>query len=305
MSNIAFIFAGQGTQKVGMGKDIYELYPAVKTIFDAIDPDIKETMFEGPVDKLNDTKYAQVAIVALSIALNNLLKDKGIHPLMSAGLSLGEYSALCSANVFSLEDTLDLVKERGLMMHQALKGDNSKMVAVISNNYEEIVKACEYGSTWGICQIANHNSPNQYVISGENEAIDKACSYLKEKGINRLMPLSVTGGFHSDLLKETALKFKDVISTYNYQLPTIPVVFNCEACVSDKPLDELLSKQMCSTVYFKESIEYMIEQGIDTFIEIGPKPSLKRLIQSTNKEVNVYSVCNNESLNTVIKEFVV
>ena len=263
--SIALIFAGQGSQFTGMGKDFYEKYESARQVFDSIemDFDLKNICFNGPEDILNDTAYTQSCILACSMAIYEVLKD--IQPSYVAGLSLGEYSALCAAGVFSLKDALEIIRKRGLIMANALKKGTSKMVAVMNTDLNWILEAVKEAG----CDIANYNSYNQIVITGLNENVDRAVSILKEKGARRMVPLKVSGAFHSPLLEQASLELNQVLNQY---------------------IIDLLTKQIKSSVLFYPSIEYMVEKGVDTFIEIGPGHTLSNLIKKINKEVRVFSV---------------
>ncbi|MGM9946542.1 ACP S-malonyltransferase [Floccifex sp.] len=286
--SIAILFAGQGSQFVGMGKDFYDQCFVSRKVFDSIqmDFDVKEVCFHGPEEILNNTAYTQSCILACSMAIYEAIKEKGIQPDYVAGLSLGEYSALCASHVFSLEDGLEIVRKRGLIMANALEKNTTKMVAILNAKIEDIQQACQQAG----CSIANYNSPFQIVITGTNESVDLAVSTLKEKGVRRMIPLKVSGAFHSPLLEKASQELNEVLHQYPIQNPEIPVIFNVTGKMETENIVDLLTRQIKSSVLFYQSIEYMISQGVDTFIEIGPGHTLSGLVKKTNKNVKVFSI---------------
>ncbi|MBQ0065963.1 MAG: ACP S-malonyltransferase [Firmicutes bacterium] len=301
---VAVLFAGQGSQYVGMGKDFYEQSKVSQEVYDSIsmDFDVKRVCFEGPMETLNNTAYTQSCILATSMAIYQTLLEKGIQPKYVAGLSLGEYSALCAAHVFSLKDGLEIVRKRGLIMANALPAGSSKMIAVMNADISLIEQACQeasHGET--ICTIANYNAPSQIVITGNNAGVDKAASILKEKGVRRMIPLKVSGAFHSPLLEEASQQLEEVLESIEMDVPSIPVVFNVTGKEEQSHFVELLTRQIKSPVKFYPSIEYMIAQGVDTFIEIGPGHTLSGLVKKTNKNVKVYTVDHYEDVENLME----
>ncbi|MGM9913449.1 ACP S-malonyltransferase [Floccifex sp.] len=296
---VAILFAGQGSQYVSMGKDFYDTYRVSKNVFDSInmDFDVKDVCFNGPEEKLNNTAYTQSCILACSMAIYEAIKEQGIQPDFVAGLSLGEYSALCASNVYSLQDALEIVRKRGLIMANALQANTSKMVAILNAKLEDIKVCCQQTG----CAIANYNAPNQIVISGLNEVVDQTMDLLKEKGVRRMVPLKVSGAFHSPLLEQASLELKEVLKQYPMHSQQIPVVFNVTGKEEKESID-LLTKQIKSSVLFYQSIEYMINQGVDTFIEVGPGHALSGLVKKTNKEVKVYSISSCEDLKQMMED---
>lgn len=303
---IGFLFAGQGAQYVGMGKEFYEKFDIVKDVYDNLNIDftIKNLCFEGPKEMLNDTAYAQSCILATSIAISKVIQSYGIRPDYVAGLSLGEYSALCYANAMSVNDAVNIVRERGKLMANALPSGTTSMAAVLNCDENIIKEVCEEVKETGLCTIANYNTNGQIVITGEKDAVEKASTLLLEKGARRVLPLNVSGAFHSPLLEDASLKLNKVLHKYKLSLPSIPVIYNVsgkeENITDSEMLIDILTKQIKSSVYFKQSIEYMIEKGVDTFIEIGPGSTLSGFVRKINRNIPVYSVDSIESLNKML-----
>lgn len=284
----ALLFPGQGAQYLGMGSDFYEEYQSCRDIYDRF-PEIRDLCFNGPEEKLNDTEFAQSAILLTSLAISNVLKDK-ISIDYVAGLSLGEYSALTFANSFSLEDAVEIVKARGTIMADALPKGTSSMAAVLGGDDELIDSICNSVNEMGICEIANYNCPGQTVISGEVDAVNEATRLLKEAGIRRVVPLNVSGAFHCSLLDDASFELGEVLNKYPIRKPEIALVYNALGKNSDEDIIEILMRQIKSSVYFKQSIEYMIGQGVDTFIEIGPGKTLSAFVKKTNRNVIAHSL---------------
>lgn len=302
---IGFIYAGQGSQVVGMGKSFYENYSEAKEVFDSIDLDIdiKSLCFDGPIEELSKTRNTQPCMVATAIAATKLLKANGITPDYTCGLSLGEYSALQCADVFDMQTAIELVRFRGLAMENAAKGIESKMVAVLGLEREALVEAVNEASTLGVVQIANYNCPGQLVIGGELMAVEKASELALEKGAKRAIPLNTSGPFHTSLLKGAGDALHDKFKEVTFSEMKIPVIFNSTA----KQLEDgvsiasMLEKQVQSSVYFEDSIRYMMEQGVDTIIEIGPGKVLSGFIKKISKEITVYQVEDKESLEKTVE----
>lgn len=302
---IGFVYAGQGSQVVGMGKSFYEHYQEARDVFDAIDLeiDVKKLAFEGPLEELSKTSNTQPCMVATAICATKLLKAKGIVPDYVCGLSLGEYSALQCASVFDEQTAIDLVRFRGLAMEKAASGIESKMVAIIGLDRESLQEAVDKASAVGVVQIANYNCPGQLVIGGVIEAVDKASELALQAGARRAIPLNTSGPFHTSLLKKAALDLHEKFKTVTFQQMQIPVIFNSTA----KPLEtgvsiaEMLERQVKSSVYFEDSIRYMIDQGVDTIIEIGPGKVLSGFVKKISKEIKVYQVEDQESLEKTVE----
>jgi [acyl-carrier-protein] S-malonyltransferase len=287
---IAFLFVGQGSQKVGMGREVYDAYPQAKALFDLVevDFDVKKVIFEGPEEVLNDTSYTQVCLVMTSMMIAKALESEGIYAQATAGLSLGEYSALTYAKAIALDKVIPLVRLRSQIMAEALPTGSSSMSAVLSDKIDLILETLHENKT-GIVEIANYNSPTQFVLSGEKEALSKVESMLKEKGVSRIIPLKVSGAFHSSLLKDASKNLRFCLEQAEFKPSQIPVYFNVSGEIETDVINAL-TKQICSSVQWVKTIQNMIKDGYDTFIEIGPGKTLAGLVRQIDSQVKVYSV---------------
>ena len=299
--SIAFMFAGQGAQKVGMGRDLYETYDAARSVFDScsLPFDIKEICFHDQHEMLQDTTYVQPCLLTTSIAIANVLKEKGIQPAYVLGLSLGEYSALTFADAMSLSDAQQMVYQRGLIMSNALPKQTSGMLAVLQLETDKIKHICS--QVYGICEIANYNCPGQVVISGELHALQEASELCLQAGARRIIPLRVSGAFHSSLLMEASEQFRTVLNQYELKNPSIPVIYNVSGCEEQGDIKDLLCRQMRSSVHFEQSIRYAILKGVDIFIEIGPGTALAGFVKKISKDVLVMSVEDEVSMKSVME----
>lgn len=296
---LAFLFAGQGVQKVGMGADVYQKYVAARKVYDAVnlDFDLKKLCFEGPQEQLNDTNFTQSCLLVTSLAIAHAAVSEGIIPSAAAGLSLGEYSALTFANVFQLTDAVNLVRKRGQIMASALPAGVSGMAAVLSDDVALIESVCKDDQVreLGICEIANKNSVNQTVICGHIEALAKATELLLSKGVRRVMPLNVSGAFHSSLLIEASKELNLLLKDVPIQTPLIDVYFN----ISGQPESDIISaltRQIHSTVQFVSTIENMVRDGVDTFVEIGPGTVLSGFVKKIAPQVRVFAIEDEASM---------
>jgi [acyl-carrier-protein] S-malonyltransferase len=296
---LAYLFVGQGAQKVGMGKEVYETYASSRTLFDqaSLDFDLKKITFEGPEEVLNDTAYTQVCLLVTCLAIAAALDEEGFKAEGVAGLSLGEYTALTYAQGLSLAQALPLVRTRGQLMANALPRGFSSMSAVLSDKIDLILETLQENKK-GIVEIANYNSPTQFVLSGECEALQEVEKALKEKGISRIIPLKVSGAFHSSYLKEASLKLKTHLRDVGLVSPKLPVYFNVSGKI-ETDLEEALTQQICHSVQWVKTIQNMIKDGYDTFIEIGPGRSLAGLVKQIDPSVVVYSVESLASLEKI------
>lgn len=300
---IAFAFAGQGSQYVGMGQSLYQSNPAAKNLYDSLetDFDIKKLCFEGPKEELNHTAFAQPCILVTSLAIAEALKSEGIVPEYVCGLSLGEYSALTYASVFEYDDAVKIISERGRIMAEALPAGTTGMAAVMGASPEKIEETLTQ-VTKGFCTIANYNSPAQIVITGETPALEEAIELLKAQKA-KCIKLNVSGAFHCSLLEDASVKLSELLSDYTLSEPTIPVVYNVTGTekARDVNIKELLVQQIKSPVRFIQSVEYMIEQGVDTFVEIGPGKALSGFIKKINPNVTVIHVEDEATLNNALE----
>lgn len=293
---IAFLFAGQGVQKVGMADDFLK-EKAFNDIFSKIDVNIQNLVKNGPDELLNETENAQSGILGVSLGIANILKSRGIDCEYSAGLSLGEYSALTYAGVFTVDEAIEIVKERSRIMSKALEGKDTGMTAVLNSNVEKIQEVM--GNLPNL-EIANYNSPKQIVITGSNTSIKSASEIFKENKI-RTIPLNVSGAFHSSYLKNASDEFYEFLNRYKLKVMKNRVVFNSIGMeIEDEDIRDLLKRQMHSSVRFMQSIYYMIDKGIDVFIEIGPGKVLSSFVSQINSELSVYNVSSMEDIERVV-----
>ena len=301
MSKIAFIFPGQRAQACGMGQDFYEQTETGKRIFDKATElmgfSMPQLCFEEN-DRLDITEYTQAAMVTASIAMMRVLEENGIKPDVAAGLSLGEYCALAAAGVMSDEDAIRTVRQRGILMQEAVPVGEGAMAAILAldaSAIEEVTGAME--GVW----IANYNCPGQIVISGEKAAVEEACEKLKAAGAKRAVMLNVSGPFHSGMLADAGEKLGEVLSQVELHEPQIPYVANVTAqyVKSAAEVKELLTRQVSSSVRWQQSVEAMIADGVDTFIEIGPGKTLAGFMRKISRDVKTLNVEKLEDISKV------
>ncbi len=301
MGKTAFMFPGQGAQYVGMGRDFYEQIPVCKEMFElagkASGLDVAALCFEEN-EKINITEYTQIAMLAAEVAMLKAAEEKGLKPDVTAGLSLGEYGALAASGVMSPEDVFKVVRKRGIYMQEAVPNGGA-MVAVLGLDTAAIERICE--ETPGMVTIANYNCPGQIVITGEEKAAQAAVEKLTQAGAKRCVPLKVSGPFHSPLLTGAGEKLAKELENVEIHEIGIPYIANVTAdYVTDKAqVKPLLQKQVSSSVKWQQTIERMIADGVDTFVEIGPGKTLSGFMRKINKDMKVYNIEKTEDLEKI------
>lgn len=304
---IAFLFSGQGAQYVGMGKEIYNEYSEAKEIYDKANEvlgfDLKELCFSGEAEELNKTENTQPAILTTSIAILKVLESKGIKPSVVAGLSLGEYSAHVAAGTISFEDAVSLVKKRGKFMQEAVPQGLGAMTAIIGLSRELIVESCNEASKFGVCEVANYNCPGQIVIAGEVKAVEEGGKIALEKGAKRAIPLVVSGPFHTSMLKPASDNLNSELNKIEFKDMKLPIITNVtgESVNSKEEIIELLTKQVMTSVRWEDSVNTMIDDGVDTFIEVGPGKVLSGFIKKIDRKAKVYNVEDLKSLEKTLE----
>ena len=299
MGKTAVIFPGQGAQYVGMAKDFYDSFEDSKKVFDeaddVLDIELKKICFEEN-DDINKTEYTQPAMVAAEVAIYEHLKNAGLKADVFAGLSLGEYSALVAAGAMTLADGIKTVRRRGILMQNEVPLGMGGMAAVIAMDADKIAEICE--NTPGKVQIANYNCPGQIVISGEAEAVKAASAALAEAGAKRVIPLNVSGPFHSQMLVPAGEKLYDFLQGVDVAVGFAPYYCNADAeeITDAAKVKELLKRQVYSSVRWQQTIENMIADGVDTFIEVGPGKTLTGFMKKINREVKSINIATVDDL---------
>ncbi|MFD1990965.1 ACP S-malonyltransferase [Paenibacillus nicotianae] len=303
MGKIAFVFPGQGAQKVGMAKDVYDALPQAAQLFKTADEtlgfSISELAFEGPEEQLKQTANTQPALLTASIALLEALKSKNIIPDYVAGHSLGEYSALVAANALDFEQAVAIVRARGQFMEQAVPSGQGAMAAVLGAEREPLAALCaEVSATGHAVELANVNCPGQIVVSGSVEGVNAVSARVKEIGGKRAIMLEVSGPFHSSLMKSAADQLSERLQSVSFRDATVPVVANVTATTVTNASDiqALLVEQVYSPVLWEDSVRFLIHEGVDTFIEIGPGNVLTGLIKKIDKNVRLINISSLESI---------
>lgn len=302
MSKLAFIFPGQGAQKAGMGKDFYEKYESAKKVYDQasgwLGLDMRELCFEEN-DRLDLTEYTQAALVTTCLAMEKAVEEQGVYPDVTAGLSLGEYCAIRTAGGMSLKDAITTVRCRGILMEQAVPAGQGGMAAVLGLEAAAVEKLTD--AIEGV-SVANYNCPGQLVISGKKEAVSAASERLREAGAKRVLPLNVSGPFHSAMLLQAGRELGKVLDKVELSPLKIPYVTNVTAQYIDdiNETKPLLEKQISASVRWQQSMECMIAGGVSKFIEIGPGKTLSGFLRKIDRTVQVYHIETVEDLDMVI-----
>lgn len=307
-NKVAFLFAGQGAQKPGMGKDLYDNKPCIKEFFDKgeeiLDMNIKDLMFNGSEEEIQLTENAQPAIVLMSLGIVEALKEEGIEAGYTAGLSLGEYSSLAYAKMMDNKDVLQLVKVRGQVMGSSLPKGLGKMAAILKleeNQINEIIEKCK---SKGVIEGVNYNCPGQIVIAGENEAIDMAINEVNELG-GKAIELKVSGPFHSSLLKDAAEEFYGYLKDKEIKKPEVNIYSNYKGSLYTDEDDymNILKKHMMSPVYFEKILRDMMDKGVEVFVEIGPGKSLSGFVKRINRKAKILRIEDMDTFNKTLEYF--
>lgn len=301
----AFVFPGQGAQFIGMGKDFFDSFEAAKEVFQRVDAvtgeNISSLCFNGPIEELSSTRYCQLAVLATSLACLRVFGSQSdILPCFVAGHSLGEYTAMVCSGALDMDDAFRVVQQRAMFMHQASIEYPGGMAAVLGLEKEVASIVCQRAmdETRGVLEIANLNCPGQIVITGTNDSLDRGIELCKEAGAKRVVRLAVSGGFHSSLMDKASERLQQVLNGIQIRDVTCPVVVNVDALHrrTGNELRDCLVKQVNHSVLWDTSIKYMIEHGVDTFIEIGPGKVLSGLIKRIDPEVKVMNVSTVEDI---------
>lgn len=299
MKKIAFVFPGQGAQYAGMGKDFYEQFPESREVFDRagelLGMDMKQLCFEEN-DKLNLTEYTQAAMITTIGAMLKKIETMGIRPQAAAGLSLGEYAALVTAGVLDLYDAIRLVRLRGQLMQEAVPQGVGGMAAVLGMEQGIVEDAC--AKTDGVVTVANYNCPGQLVISGEIAAVQAASEKLKELGAKRVVPLNVSGPFHSPLLKPAGEKLFAALQDVEIHTPALPYAANvtAEYVTGADGIRDLLARQISSSVRWQQCVERMIADGVEVFVEIGPGKTISSFVKKIDRAKETINIDKAEDL---------
>ncbi|MEK3970968.1 ACP S-malonyltransferase [Bacillus sp. FSL M7-0558] len=308
MTKIAFLFPGQGSQKIGMGKDLFDQEAVSKAVFEEADKtlgfDLSSMIFEGDAEELTLTYNAQPALLTTSIAILKKFEESGIKADYAAGHSLGEYTALVAAGALSFQDAVYAVRKRGELMNEAVPAGEGAMAAILGLDQAALLEVTKEVTESGhLVELANLNCPGQIVISGTAKGVELASEKAKEKGAKRAIALEVSGPFHSALMKPAAEKFTDVLSKLNITDAKTPVISNVTADIvtSRDAIETKLIEQLYSPVRFEESVERLIDLGVTTFIEIGPGKVLSGLVKKINRRLTTISVSDQETIEAAIE----
>ena len=304
---IGLLFPGQGSQCLGMGKDIYNDYETYRNVVKKVNEytglNLEEITFNSSEEILNQTKNTQIAILTMSLGILEILKENKVNAEASLGLSLGEYGALIFGQILSLEDGVKIVKKRGEIMQDLCPEGDWAMAAVLSLDEKTVNEVCE-GATQGFISAANYNCPGQIVISGERIALEEITENLKAKGAKRVIELNTAGPFHTKMLKDASIKLREELENILINSSKKAVIKNIDgkAYKDSDDVKDILSKHITNPVRFEDGIKEMLDIGIDTFVEIGPGKILSGFVKKINKDVKVLNINNSESLKLTLEE---
>ena len=308
---ICFLYGGQGSQKTGMGKDLYENYPVFKEFYDSLSTnfDLKDYSFNQSDEEISKTQYTQPLMVAFQIGITKILKDKGINPDIVGGLSIGEYSALYTSGVITDKDAILIAEKRGIAMSNS-SDVKCKMMAIVGAPVDLVRDVCEKVSekTGYPVQISNLNCPGQIVIAGEENAIDEVVLILKENKIRKIIQLNVSGAFHTSYMEKASLELENIFKEIAFSAPNIDLGLNVDGRIYDvdgytqDDIKNIMVKQVKSTVYFEEELRNMISKGVDVFVEIGFSSVIKGFLKKIDSDKKVYEVYSVETLEDFVKE---
>jgi len=302
----AFVFPGQGSQQVGMARDLFDQVPVARSVFEQADSVLGQKLstlcFEGPEEELKFTANTQPAVLTASIAALRAVESCGIRADFVAGHSLGEYSALVAAESLGFEDAVAVVRKRGMFMQEAVPPEEGAMAALIGASIDTVTEICREASELGICTPANLNSPTQTVIAGHRSAVERAAEIAKSKGVKRVVMLSVSAPFHCDLMKPAAERLEPVLKQTEFAELKVPLVTNVDASMitSGDDARRMLIEQVVSPVQWTESVKSLLASGVTTFVEIGPGKVLSGLIRQIDRECRLLNVEDSQSLDATV-----